>query len=226
MATGSNARLGYALSQNRFFPEMFLELSRRRVPLRMMLMNLVIGAIIVFLVPFEEVVSLNGAAITLSFCAGPLAVYALRRQLADRPRRFRLPAVVLIANAGFLVATLIVYWSGWDTTWRLGLALAVGALVFAVAKLREGGTRQPMDVRGALWLPPYLLGLALISYLGNFGGGLGVIPLGLDVLLAAVLSISIFYFASWCRLPDARTEEYVNEYGEQLGDVPTDDTPI
>ena len=43
---------------------------------------------------------------------------------------------------------------------------------------------------------------------------------------AGVLSVSVFYLASWCRLPDGRTEHYMNEYGVQLGDVPTDETPI
>lgn len=226
VATGSNARLGYALSQNKFFPEYFLALSKRRIPVRMLILNLVIGTIIVFFIPFGEVVSLNGAAITLSFCAGPIAVYALRHQLAERPRRFKLPAVGFIANAGFLVATLIVYWSGWDTTWRLGLALIVGGMVFAVAKLREGPSRQALDVRGAIWLIPYILGIGLLSYFGDFSGGIGVIPLGWDVAVAAVLSVLVFYFASWCRLPNAKTETYVNEYGLQLGDVPDDETPI
>ena len=226
VATGSNARLGYALSQNRFFPGYFLVLSKRGIPLRMLVLNLITGAVIVFLVPFKEVVSLNGAAITLSFTAGPLAVYALRRQLADRPRRFRLPAVGLVANAAFVVATLIVYWSGWHTTWRLGLALVAGGVVFAVAKMLEGPARQALDVRGALWLAPYLAGLGVLSYLGNFGGGLGVIPLGWDVAAAAALSIAVFYFAGWCRLPDEKTREYVAEYGAKPGRAPDDDAPL
>lgn len=226
VATGSNARLGYALSQNKFFPEYFLALSQRGIPVRMLFMNLGVGAILVFFIPFNEVVSLNGAAITFSFCAGPIAVHALRRQLAHRPRRFRIPAVGVIANAGFLVATLIVYWSGWHTTWRLGVALIVGATVFSFAKLREGPGRKQLDVRGALWLIPYVIGIGLLSYFGDFSGGRGVIPLGWDVAAAAGLSVTVFYVASWCRLPNERTEAYVNEYGQQLGDAPDDDAPI
>jgi len=225
VATGSNARLGYALSQNNFFPDYFLTLSSRTIPVRMLIMNLIVGAVIVFFVPFDEVLSLNAAAITLSFCAGPLAVHALRRQLPDRPRRFKLPAVGLIAHGGFLVATLIVYWSGWDTTWRLGLALLAGGLMFAIAKLREGSSRRALNVRGAIWLAPYVIGLGLLSYLGDFGGGLGVIPFGWDAAAAAVLSISVFYLASWCRLPNEQTREYVDEYDLQLDD-PDGDAPV
>ena len=226
VATGSNARLGYALSQNRFFPGYFLALSERGIPVRVLIMNLAIGALMVFFIPFDEVVSLNGAAITLSFCAGPIAVYALRRQLADRPRRFRLPAVGFMANVAFLVATLIIYWSGWHTTWRLGVALIAGCAFFAFAKWREGPSRKKLDVRGALWLVPYVAGVGTLSYLGDFSGGLGLIPFGWDVAAAALVSVSAFYMASWCRLPSERTEMYVNEYGLEPGGEASDETPI
>ena len=73
---------------------------------------------------------------------------------------------------------------------------------------------------------PYILGLGALSYLGDFSGGLGIIPLGWDIAAAAVLSISVFYFASWCRLPGERTEKYVSEYGVQLGETASDETPI
>lgn len=226
VATGSNARLGYAMSQNKFFPPFFLALSGRGVPVRMLMLNFVIGALMIFLIPFAEVVRLNGAAITLSFCAGPIAVYALRHQLADRPRRFRLPAAALIANAAFLVATLIVYWSGWHTTWRLGCTVLVGAAVFVVAKLREGVSYTELDLRGALWLVPYALGLGVLSYLGDFSGGIAVIPFGWDVVVAAALSVTVFYLAAWCRLPAEKTSTYLGEYGDPAGHPPTDEAPL
>ncbi|MDX1433069.1 MAG: APC family permease [Gammaproteobacteria bacterium] len=226
VATGSNARLGYALSQNKFFPPFFLALSGRGIPVRMLLLNFVVGALLVFLMPFDEVVSLNGAAITLSFCAGPIAVYALRRQLPAHPRRFRLPAVALIANTGFLVATLIVYWSGWHTTWRLGCTLLLGAAIFVVAKRLEGASSADLDLRGALWLVPYAIGLGLLSYLGDFSGGRGVIPFGWDIAAAAVLSVGVFHLASWCRLPAEQTTLYLGEYGDPSGPPPSDDAPL
>lgn len=81
-------------------------------------------------------------------------------------------------------------------------------------------------MRGALWLVPYLAGLGILSYLRNFGGGLGVIPFGWDVAAAAALSVGVFYFAGWCRLPPEKTVLYVEEYGEPLGDQPTDDASM
>ena len=109
VSTGSMARLAYALSQNRLLPGFFEVLSRRGVPLRCLVLNFFFGVLVVLFVPFIEAVALNGAAITLSFSAGPIAVYAMRRQFSDAQRTFRLPLVQVFAPLGFIVATLIVW---------------------------------------------------------------------------------------------------------------------
>lgn len=222
MATGSNARLGYALSQNKFFSPFFLKLSSRGIPFRMLIFNLFVGIAIVLLLPFEEVIKLNSAAITLSFCSGPLVVFALRKQFPEWPRKFRLPAVRLFANAGFFVTTLIVYWSGWETSKRLGLALVFGIIIFTVTKMRENITIKNLDLFSAIWLVPYLIGLGLLSYLGGFGG-LKIIPFGWDILVAFVLSVTVFHIAYSCRLPREKAAQYIAEYGESLGETPTDE---
>ena len=171
VATGSMARLGYALSQNRVFPKFFEHLSHRGVPLRCLLMNFVFGSLVVAFVPFEEAIALNGAAITLSFSAGPLAVLALRKQLPDAERAFRMPAAWLVAPMGFIIASLIIYWSGWETMWRLVLVVVVGIILFAYRMWREGVPPHSLDVRESLWLIPYILGIGVVSYVGDYGGG-------------------------------------------------------
>jgi|GEM_PF-2120769 len=141
------------------------------------------------------------------------------------PRKFRLPALGLIANAGFFVATMIVYWSGWETNKRLGFALLIGVLLFALTKMREGVKVKDLDIIAAVWLVPYIVGLGSLSYLGNFGG-LGIIPFGWDFLLGLLLSVVIFYFAGRCRLPSDKAAQYIAEYGETSGVIPTDEPPI
>lgn len=225
VATGSNARLGYALSQNKFFSAFFLQLSRRGIPVRMLVFNLLIGILMVIFMPFDEVLKLNSAAITLSLCSGPLVVFALRRQFPEMPRKFRLPALSLFANTGFFVATLIVYWSGWETSQRLGLAMLIGIVLFVITKIREKVAMKDLDLFAAIWLIPYITGLGLLSYLGSFGG-LGIITFGWDILTALVLSVSVFYLAGWCRLPKEKAALYITEYGESQGEIPTDEPPI
>lgn len=212
VAMGSTARLGYGLSQNGFFPYWLQKLSRRGVPLRSLLVNFVFGGLIVALLPFKEAVAINGAAITLSFTGGPLALDALRRQMPDAPRPFRLPAAGLFAATGFWVATLIVYWSGWDTTWRLGLVVLLGLILYA-AKMVAGRVRATdLDLVGAVWLLPFGVGIALLSYFGDYGGGQAWLVFPWDVLTAGGLSVGVFLLANRCRLANEKAELYRKEF--------------
>ena len=223
VSTGSMARLTYALSQNGFFPKYFEQLSKRGVATRALFMNLLFGALIVFLVSFEEAIAINSAAITLSFCAGPLSVYAFRVHLPDASRPFKLPCVGLVARLGFIVATLVVYWSGWDTTWRLGLVVIVGMIFFLIKKLMiDRVSWSKLDVRESCWLLPYGAGIGGISYLGNFEGR-GILASPWDLVAVVVLSLIVFEIAYRCRLSNEVAEQYRAEYSTP---PPPDTTPL
>ncbi|PRD44780.1 amino acid permease [Phyllobacterium phragmitis] len=206
VATGSNARLAYALSRNGFFPKILTRLSKRRIPLLALLVNFVFSTLVFLLMPFQEIVQLNSSAIVLSFVVGPVTVVALRRLLPDQPRPLRLPALMWIAAPAFVVATLIIYWSGWDTLWRLGLALLAGLVLFLIhARLRSPGK---LDFREATWLVPYFAGIGIFSYLGTFGGK-GILPFGWDIAAITVFSLAVFVLAIACRLPAERCAEQI-----------------
>jgi amino acid transporter len=140
---------------------------------------------------------------------GPIAVVALRSLLPDRRRPFRLPAVHVVAAAAFVISTLIVYWSGWDTIQRLGVCLLIGAGVLAVNVLRRG--RAELDVTEALWLIPYLLGIGVVSYLGTFGGGIGLLAFGWDAVVVTVFALAAFALAVRSRLTPAKLGRYLTE---------------
>ena len=199
VATASNARLALALSEGGLFPRAIAAISPRGVPLNGLLFNFAVGTVMVLALRFDTLVTLNSAAIVLSFLAGPIALLALRRQAPDLPRLFRLPAAGPLCAAAFVGATWTLYWSGWQTTWVLVLALVVGLAIFLVRE-RCGGN-GPLDVRRVAWLPLYLAGLTALSYFGNFGGGLGLIPFGLDLAAGAALGLFSFCHAYRDRLP-------------------------
>jgi len=211
VSSGSNGRLALALAQNGFFSRFFMQISSRGVPLYALLLNFVVSSLFFILMPFNEVVALNGAAIVLSFIVGPIAVVALRQLLPDHPRSFKVPAVKLTAGAAFVVATLVVYWSGWDTIWRLGLALLVGFVWFAIGRWGMGRKHAALDLAEAVWLIPYLIGVAVISYLGHFGNGIGVIPFGWDQALLTALAIAVFWYAQRCKLSKDKFDRYMEE---------------
>ncbi len=209
VSTGSNARLAMAMSRNGFLPKFVQHLSSLGVPLWALVVNFVIGLMFLLTIPFKEVVALNGASIVLSFVVGPIAVVALRQLAPDQVRSFKLPAVHLVALLAFIISTLVVYWSGWDTIWRLGLALLVG---FALLVARYRKSLRDIDGAQALWLIPYLMGIGIISYLGDFGdGALNVIPFGWDMAICSIFSTGIFALALRSKLPQEKFEEYISE---------------
>ncbi|MBT6203221.1 MAG: APC family permease [Alphaproteobacteria bacterium] len=199
ISTGSNARLTLALAHNGFFPSLMAKLSSRQIPLNALLLNFVIGSVMFLVLPFGEIVALNGAALVFSLTVGPVTLLALRRQSSEAFDSFRLPAAVPLCVLAFAVSTLIVYWSGWDTVWRLGVAIAVGAVLLFARQFRSDSV--PLHIRPSLWLVPYIAGLLLLSAFGSFGGT-GLIPFGLDMVLGTALSVFCLYLAIVLRLPD------------------------
>ncbi len=53
---------------------------------------------------------------------------------------------------------------------------------------------------------PWFAGLAVISLLGQYGDGLGVLPEGIDLLVVALFSLAIFFLGVRMALPKARVE--------------------
>ncbi|WP_170412823.1 APC family permease [Ruegeria atlantica] len=209
VSTGSNARIALALSQNGFLPKRLQILSSFGVPLWALALNFLIGILFLLTVPFTTVIALNGAAIVMSFAVGPIAVVCLRQLMPDHPRSIRIPAVKLVAMTAFAIATLIVYWSGWDTVWRLGIALAVG---MALLLVRFHSRLDEMDVTEALWLVPYFAGIGLISFLGQFGeGAQKQIPFGWDIALCVLFSAVIFGLAVRSSLSAKKFQTYISE---------------
>lgn len=208
IATGSNARLGMALARNGFFPSVLERLSDRGVPAPALWLGFGVGVLMLALLPFSEMVALNSSAVVLSLCIGPLAMVALRRQLPDRPRPVRVPAGDLIAPLGFVIATLVIYWSGWDTLWRLGVALAAGLVIYAV-RLRLEPADSPPEWTAVRWLAAFILGTGLLSYLGRYGGGQSVLPFGADMAAVAAWALICFRLGLRDALAPARTQELV-----------------
>ena len=51
----------------------------------------------------------------------PLSLGAFRRRLPDANRPYRLPAAGVLSPLAFIIANLIIMWTGWDTVWKLGV---------------------------------------------------------------------------------------------------------
>lgn len=190
--TASSARLAFAMGRNGHLPASITRADARGVPTRALALNFLLCLpLLLPLTTWQGLIDLFSSLITLSLGFGPIALLTLRRTLPDAPRPFRLRATVPLASMAFVIANLMVYWGGWDTN-RVLLPTVLGAcVVFAVTRRRA----VAREWRSYAWIAPHLGGLTLLSWLGTFGGGRGVLPFGPDAVAVALLSLAVLAFA-------------------------------
>lgn len=213
--TTSTARISYGLSKNGYAPKVFVRTDARGVPWFGLIISFVTG--VVCFLPFpswQQLVSFITSASVLMYAGAPLAYGVFTDRLPHRDRPYRLPGGKVVAPLSFVVANLIVYWAGWDTLWRLGVAIVIGYVLlggYAWYATRKGLPDAPrLDWKAARWLPVYLLGLGVISWQGGFGGS-GHIGLWWDMLIIAAFSLVIYY---WAKASASHAEEIERSIGE------------
>ncbi len=216
----TSSRISHALSRTGYIPQQFERTHERTlVPVFGVLFSTAIG--LLFLLPFPswgKLVGIVTSASVLMYAAAPLSLGALRKSRPDALRVYRLPAARVLAPLAFVCASWIIYWSGWQTLTTLMAAMLVGYALIAVsyaAKLNPAATK--IEWRAALWIAPYLIGMLVISYFGDFGpggiiGGIGIFKGVLDhggtgglglaggLLASAAWSLAIYHLAIALRL--------------------------
>ncbi|MCI3278826.1 APC family permease [Streptomyces cylindrosporus] len=206
--TTATSRVSYGLAKNGYAPKLFTRTDSRGVPWFGLVMSFVTGVICFLPFPsWHKLVGFITSASVLMYAGAPLAYGVFADKLPNHERPYRLPGGKVIAPLSFVVANLIIYWAGWDTLWRLGLAIVLGYVLLGGYAWWANATNQPdaprMDFKAAQWLPVYLLGMGVISAEGGFGGT-GNIGLWWDILIIAVFSLVIYY---WARATASNTAE-------------------
>ena len=75
-----------------------------------------------------------------------------------------------------------------------------------------------IDLKNALWIIPFLICLALISYFGSYGGGKKYLSFPYDEVLVIALGIFTFYLAVYSGLKDQKARKYLREAQEYKED--------
>src|SRR5579859_3961945 len=222
----STSRVGYGLARNRYYPQIFQRTDARGIPWISLILAFLFG--LVFLLPFPSwhaLVGLVTAASVLMYAGAPLSLGAFRGQVPEASRPYRLPAAKVLAPIAFIMANLIIYWSGLETLWKLAICIIIGYIVIGIAMAFDQD-RPPLDLGSAQWLPVYLIGMGIISWLGQYSGGAvkppvntGTIPFWWDMVVVAGFSLLIYYWAQAVKLPK---EEMLNLVERQAEHGPAD----
>jgi amino acid transporter len=195
---GASARLSYALGRDKLLPQVLGRLSLRGVPLWSIGLAFVIGEVSFLPFPsWRSLVSVVTSATAIMYAFAPVSLAALRKRDGGRPRPYKLPFPAVLAPVGFIAANLIIYWGGFDVTWKILAAIVVGYLLFAITYLTTNAAERPKPAwRAASWVPSWLVGTALIGYLGRYGSGtIQLLPEWVDLAVVIVFSLMIFYWA-------------------------------
>jgi amino acid transporter len=212
--TTGTSRVSYGLARNRYAPQIFDRVNGNGVPWVGLIFAFLFG--LIFLLPFPSWRSLVGiivGASVLMYAGAPLSVGAFRRQVPEANRPYRMPWAAFLNPAAFVVACLLIYWSGFLVIWKLGVVLVIGYILIGISMAFDK-QRPPLDWKSAVWLPVWLIGMGIISWQGQYSGGAEAapvntnnIPFWWDMLIVAVFGLIIYFWAMATRLP---REEMLN----------------
>ncbi len=192
----TSARLSYALGEERELPSALTRTDKRGVPVGSILLSTVIG--LVAFGPFKSwaaLVNVITAATAIMYAFAPVSLAALQKIDGARRRSYRVPMPRILLPAAFCSANLIIYWGGFDTTWKLACAIAVGLLLFMLGAWRSQ-TGSLRKIRNAAWIGPWLAGQVLIGWLGRYGAGArNILPDWVDIAVVLGFALTTFYWA-------------------------------
>jgi amino acid transporter len=218
--TTGTSRISYGLARNRYAPQIFDRVNGNGVPWVGLIFAFLFG--LVFLLPFpswRDLVGIIVGASVLMYAGAPLSVGAFRRQVPDANRPYRMPAAGFLNPVAFVVACLLIYWSGFLVIWKLGIVLVIGYILIGICMAFDK-QRPPLDWKSAVWLPVWLIGMGIISWQGQYGdGSTHNIPFWWDMLIVAVFGLAIYYWAMVTRLPREEMLALVERQGAH-GDEP------
>ena len=191
----TSARLSYALGEEREMPTALASTNKNGVPVTSILVAAVVGTLAFG--PFKSwnaLVAVVTAATAIMYAFAPLSLAALQRVDGGRPRSYRLPMPKILLPAAFCCANLIMYWGGFDTTWKLTAAMVVGLVLFTIGAVR-GRTGAQRTLRSAIWMLPWFAGHVILGAIGRYGGGRNILPNWVDIAIVLAFSLVIFYWA-------------------------------
>ena len=215
----ATSRISYGLARNGYVPAIYARTNRQAVPWFGVITAFVVGC--VFFLPFpswQSMAQLSTSTSVLMYAGAPLAFGVFRDRLPGMERPYRLPGGAVLAPVAFILANQIVLWTGYDTVYKLGISVFAGYAVLAASRaLGLNMTVPRLDYRAAQWLPVYLLGMGVLSWLSSFDtGGAGSLahpPLhfGWDMAAVAAFSVLIYVWARAVALPTTRIQQMIDE---------------
>jgi amino acid transporter len=218
--TTATSRVSYGLSRNGYIPKVYESVDRRGIPWFGLVTAFVIGCVCFLPFPsWKSLVGLITSASVLMYAGAPLALGTFRRRLPHADRPYRVPAATFLSPAAFAVANLLILWAGWTTDYKLGIAILIGYAILAANRVFKLNPTTPvLDLRAAVWLPVYLVGMGAIVYVSDFGPLKHPwLPLWWDMVAVVAFSLAVYFWALHVALPAEKIERMIDDGAAQDG---------
>ncbi len=203
----STARVLYAWSKNgTFFKKIGTIDARTGVPRAALWLAYVLA--VFWTLPFPtwgKLVGVVSSATVMTYVVGPISAAAFRKTAPNMHRPFRLGGMGLIAPLAFIIASLIIYWTGWSIdSWLIGLQIVMFVLYLILSsKMPTDQVSLGQQVKSSSWLIVYYIVMLLVSKLGDKAfGGSGLISSPMDQIIVAVIALIAYYWGAASGVPN------------------------
>ncbi|WP_265443236.1 APC family permease [Flexivirga meconopsidis] len=213
----STSRVVYGWARNGTLFKVFTRVDPRSgVPRPAMWLTFALA--VFWTLPFPSwgvLVNVVSAALILSYAIAPVCAGAFRRRLPDMPKPFRLKGFAVISPLAFVIASYIVYWTGWSTiSWLLGSQLVMfGLYLLARNHVPTHVVGLAQQLRSSWWLVAYYVAMLVVSFLGSYGGR-GVLDSPWDLVVITTIGLGAYFWGTASALPDVQLDEDPVEAGD------------
>ena len=200
---GVSARVSWMMGSCGLLPKPFRHLNDRSVPWVALVSSLLIGIAMLFGGPsWQKIIGFLTATMVIALAVGPVSLMALRKQLPNVERPFRLKGAGIWCHAAFVLATWSILWCGKASVlWAVG-SIAVPTVLFLIPQWLRGSS---MELRNGLWWIVYLGGLTAILCVTDKTGWYPL-PVRSQMIISGIFALAIFPLAVASRLESVSPE--------------------
>jgi amino acid transporter len=206
----STSRIVFGWAKNRTLFKVFGRINERTgIPRPALWLSLIIS--IFWTLPFPSWGALIGVvsdALVLTYALAPISAYAFRINAPNLERPFHLSGMSVIGPVSFIIASLIVYWTGWSIdSWLLGSQLVMWVIYLLVRKyVPTDQVSFAQQVKSSWWLVFYYAAIIVVSYIGAFGGH-NWLKAPWDQVVVGVIALVTYYWGGHTGLPNASFDD-------------------
>lgn len=190
---GGTARVGEVLArEDKFLPRLFDKMSVKGIPIYSIGLVLIITIVLVALGrSLATIIGVMVDGFLLSYAPGAISLMVFRKTDSATQRPFKLPFAQILAPIAFIIANLLVYWSGWSAV-EIIIPLDFAGILLVLVYNHYTKIDMKYAMYG-IWMPVYLIFILIMSRIGSsLFGGLNYIAFPYDSVVFIIVTL-VFY---------------------------------